>query len=156
MDALAIALAGAIAERGDLKKAQDDLDVKTQERDWAEREAYATDAYRLLMSRELCTKCHQIGATRAGEQTKQGPPLDQVFDRLRPDWIERWVNKPQRFVPDSLMTPYFKQHELQYQSLHAGPALEQIQALRDVLLNYPRIAKMEVNRLHNPDRPAGK
>jgi hypothetical protein len=74
------------------------------------------------------------------------------------------VDKPQRFVPDSLMTPYFKfgkdrqgkEHELQYQNLHAGIAPEQIQALRDVLLNYRRIADLPVNRLHNPDRPAGK
>jgi hypothetical protein len=40
--------------------------------------------------------------------------------------------------------------------LQSGRALDQIHALRDVLMIYPRVAAMPVNRLHNPDAPADK
>jgi cbb3-type cytochrome oxidase cytochrome c subunit len=156
VDELKLSLASFADERDRVSKAIADLDVTAQERAWIDRDAYATDAYRMLMSRDLCTKCHQIGGIKAGEQTKQGPPLDQVADRLRPEWIVGWVAKPQRFVPASLMTQYFKHDKLEHQALYADTSLAQIHALRDVLLNYRRVAAMPVNRNHNPDRPVEK
>jgi hypothetical protein len=150
------ALATIKDEKSKVEKAQANLDVKVQQTKWETEEAYATDAYRMLTSRELCTKCHQIGNTVASASdptAKQGPPLDVVFSRLRPEWIERWVDKPQRFVPyQSLMIAYFNKDELKFQNLHAGPAQEQISALRDVLMNYEQISKLPINRVHNPDR----
>ena len=150
------ALVALTAEKTKTDKELADLDEKIQEKLWVTEDAYAADAYRMLTSRELCAKCHQIGSTLASASdptAKQGPPLDLAFGRLRPDWIERWVDKPQRFVPyQSLMIAYFNKNELKYQELHAGPAHVQIQALRDVLMNYPRLANMPINRVHNPDR----
>jgi cbb3-type cytochrome oxidase cytochrome c subunit len=144
----------------DKKKAEETLgklNEETQKATWRTQEAYAGDAYRLLLSRELCSKCHQIGGSTASQKDLQGPPLDMAFERLRPDWIERWVNKPQRFVPyTSLMPPYFNRHEMKYQDLHAGSAQEQIHALRDALLNYPRLSNLPINRVYDPNRPAGK
>jgi cbb3-type cytochrome oxidase cytochrome c subunit len=143
-------------EKKQLAKDKADLDPKVQQAKWETEEAYAADAYRMLTSRELCTKCHQVGNTLAASSdptAKQGPPLDVVFDRLRPDWIERWVDKPQRFVPyQSLMIAYFNKDEDKFQNLHAGPAHEQIRALRDVLLNYRQVSRMPINAVHNPDR----
>jgi cbb3-type cytochrome oxidase cytochrome c subunit len=148
---------GAIAdEKKQTETALADLDEENQQKRWETEDAYAADAYRMLTSRELCTKCHQVGnivASATDPTAKQGPPLNLAFDRLRPDWIERWVDKPQRFVPyQSLMIAYFDKNELKYQDLHAGPAQEQIRALRDALLNYPRLSRMPINRIHNPDR----
>ncbi len=129
-------------------------DVKSLQRTWEEKEAYATDAYRLLTSRDLCSKCHQIGGIIAGDQVNQGPPLDLTSVRLRPEWVVRWVDKPHRFVPyASLMPMYFDKNTKKFQHIHEGEALEQIQALRDVLMNYPRVSSMPVNRMHNPDLP---
>ena len=45
---------------------------------------------------------------------------------------------------------------MRFEALHAGVARDQIQALRDALMNYPRVSSVPVNRLYNPDRPAGK
>ena len=71
---------------------------------------------------------------------------------MRPDWVERWVDKPQRFLPYvSLMPPYFSTKEAKWQNAHAGIAQDQIQAVRDALANYPRISELPVNRFYNPD-----
>ena len=154
---LKVALSGAEEDKRQAEKALANLDVDKQREIWEKEEVYAADAFRLLTSRELCTKCHQIGSVIAGEPNKQGPPLDQAFKRLRPDWIERWVNQPQRFVAyESVMPPYFDRNKMRFEALHAGVAQEQIQALRDALMNYPRLSNVPVNRLFNPDRPAGK
>ena len=56
----------------------------------------------------------------------------------------------------SLMPPYFSKTEPKYQQYHAATSLEQLQALRDVLLNYPRVSSLEVNRLYVPDAAAEK
>ena len=150
------ALAALADEKTKTDQALADLDEKTQRKLWETQDAYAADAYRMLTSRELCAKCHQIGsvvASASDPTAKQGPPLDLAFARLRPDWIERWVDKPQRFVPyQSLMPAYFNKNESKYQELYTGPAHTQIQALRDVLMNYPRLANMPINRIHSPDR----
>ena len=154
---LKVALTGAEEDKKQAEKALANLDVDKQQEIWEKQEVYAADAFRLLTSRELCTKCHQIGSVLAGEPNKQGPPLDQAFGRLRPDWIERWVNLPQRFVAyESVMPPYFDRNKMRFEALHAGVAKNQIQALRDALMNFPRVSSVPVNRLYNPDRPAGK
>jgi mono/diheme cytochrome c family protein len=132
------------------------LSLKTLQETWEEKEAYVADAFRMVTSRDLCTKCHQVGGFRASEQDKQGPPLDMAHARLRPEWIAQWVDKPTRFVPYTSMTQYFNKDKDQYQQLQSGRALEQIHGVRDVLMIYPRAAAMPINRLHNPDAPADK
>ena len=111
----------------------------------------------MLTSRKVCLQCHQVGSFAPSEKDKQGPPLALASSRLRPGWLTQWINQPQRFVPyGSLMPTYFSEKEQKWQPIHSGPALEQINALRDVLINYPRIADMPINRIHNPDAPADK
>lgn len=154
IDTLQQAIKDSETERKRINSELKQVDVKSLQRTWEEKEAYATDAYRLLTSRDLCSKCHQIGGIIAGDQVNQGPPLDLTSVRLRPEWVVRWVDKPHRFVPyASLMPMYFDKNTKKFQHIHGGEALEQIQALRDVLMNYPRVSSMPVNRMHNPDLP---
>ncbi|HZZ82226.1 MAG TPA: c-type cytochrome [Gemmataceae bacterium] len=139
--------------QGEIKK----LDVASLQKRWEEDEAYAADAYRMLTSRKMCLQCHQVGSYAPSEKDKQGPPLALASSRLRPGWLTQWINQPQRFVPySSLMPTYFSEKEQKWQPIHSGPALEQIHALRDALINYPRISEMPINRIHNPDAPADK
>ncbi|MBI1831602.1 MAG: c-type cytochrome, partial [Planctomycetes bacterium] len=123
------------------------LKVDEQRKKWETQEAYAVDAYRLLTSRETCTRCHQVGNLSAIEQVLQGPPLALAADRLRPDWIERWVNKPHRFVPYTSMTTYFSRTKDQHQTQFAGSADDQIRAVRDALMNFPRVSALPANRV---------
>jgi hypothetical protein len=157
LDTIQASLKGMELEKAELDKSEKRWEVKAQQQHWEQNEAYASDAYRLLTSRELCTKCHQVGSFSPSEPVKVGPPLALASSRLRPDWIERWVNKPHRFVPyNSLMPAYFNKDIPQYQAIHAGPAMDQLRALSDVLANFPRVSALPINAAHNPDRPVEK
>ncbi|MBM3997299.1 MAG: c-type cytochrome [Planctomycetes bacterium] len=123
------------------------LSVVEQRKRWELQEAYAVDAYRLLMHRETCTKCHQVGNALAVEQVLQGPPLHLVAERLRPDWVERWVANPKRFAHYTTMIQYFSHAKTQYQTHFAGSADDQIRAVRDALMNFPRVSSLPANRV---------
>ncbi len=157
IDLLNAALKDSATDKARLESALNKLDVQSLRLAWEEKEAYAADAYRMVTSRKLCLQCHQVGNLAPTEKDKQGPPLALANQRLRPEWIVQWVNQPQRFVPyPSLMPTYFSEKEPKWQPIHSGPALEQIHAVRDVLLNFPRVADMPINRVYNPDLPADK
>lgn len=142
-----------------LTTARGQLDVGSQEKSWQAERVYATDAYRLVVNNNTCLKCHQIGAYTAANPETQGPPLDLAHKRLRPDWVKRWVATPQRFLPyDSLMPVYLFSTKLVYRDVlpigpKADPAeagMAQVRAIRDVLMNYPRISELPENRRWNP------
>lgn len=157
IEALKLSLKDINADKGKVEASLKSLDIASLQKAWEEKEAYAADAFRLVTSRKLCTQCHQVGNIAPSEKDKQGPPLALANQRLRPNWVENWVNKPQRFVPyASLMPVYFSEKEWKWQPIHSGVAQEQIQAVRDVLMNYPRIVDMPINRQHNPDLPADR
>jgi mono/diheme cytochrome c family protein len=120
-----------------------------QQQLWASEEAYAGDAYRLLANYKRCLNCHQVGPQVPTQPV--GPPLELAPDRLRADWALRWIASPQRLLiyPDGLhaMPPNFKSNDPPWPEF-AGSMLEQATAVRDVLINYPRVAGMPVNRYY--------
>jgi mono/diheme cytochrome c family protein len=130
--------------------------AKHAQTEWESGEAYASDAYRLLASNERCLNCHQVGALAPKQAI--GPPLDLAPQRLRSDWLLRWIGSPQRlliypsgqhpmpsnFPSDGPAWPEF-----------AGPLLEQVTAVRDVLIDYPKVADMPVNRTYRPSLGGG-
>jgi cbb3-type cytochrome oxidase cytochrome c subunit len=131
------------------------LSVEAQEKGWKESEAYAADAWRLVLNRKLCLQCHEIGGLRAGNLQTQGPPLALASQRLRPDWTYRWIASPSHFAPyaGSPMPPYFPANSLgkEYHHLFKGTGPEQVRAARDVLMNYPRVSALPINRLYRPE-----
>jgi mono/diheme cytochrome c family protein len=122
--------------------------VDNQKRAWREREAYVTDGFRLLANTQLCLGCHQVGNLQPIQKQQEGPPLDLSAARLRSAWTKRWLTYPQRFLTySSIMPTNFPENAPgQYQQWFAGAPLEQITAVRDVLMIYPRAAAMPVNR----------
>jgi mono/diheme cytochrome c family protein len=53
-----------------------------------------------------CINCHDcLGSKSTGEM--RGPDLAQVHDRLRSDWIERWLRDPSRLAPGTAMPAFF-------------------------------------------------
>jgi mono/diheme cytochrome c family protein len=84
---------------------------------------YFDTGWRLLTDKNLCLKCHDIGAYKAeGKPEEKGPSLHMAADRLRPDYIERWVSMPKRLVPYTLMPQYepFYAGGHEYVALQAG------------------------------------
>jgi hypothetical protein len=70
--------------------------------------------------------------------------------------VYRWVATPQRHLTyESLMPvnfPKLKAGESpQYQDILAGQPLQQVEAIRDALMNYPRIVGLPINQQWNPN-----
>jgi mono/diheme cytochrome c family protein len=106
---------------------------------------YARDAYRLVTNKELCLKCHSVGGTEVEGAT--GPNLALSSQRLRPEWTLEWVANPARlFTYSPVMPQNFANGSLQYQDYFVGPPLQQARAVRDVLMDMPRLADLPGNK----------
>ena len=114
-------------------------DVSELIKQWEEKEAYIADARRLVVHGNLCLTCHNAGGEQGKEQ--KGPLLDAAGDRLRPDWMQRWITNPTRFLHyNSVMPINFKASgKPDYQDAFVGSSDEQIQAARDFLILFPQI-----------------
>lgn len=132
--------------------AREDYPVLAQE--YRTRDAYAADSYRLLLKVEgqqpLCLTCHLLNGKGAGS----APALDHLWDRLRPEWTARWIANPSRmFAYSPLMQQNFKPAkpgELLPLGPLVGTPLDQVEAIRDALMNYAEIHQLPVNRLYVP------
>ena len=64
---------------------------------------YFTAGWTILLNKDYCFQCHDFGNYRADVSTNNGPSLHMAADRLRPDYIERWVAWPRRTLPYTVM-----------------------------------------------------
>ncbi len=97
-----------------------------------------------LITKNQCVQCHAIGQYKpTGEEKSHGPNLRQVASRIRPEYMFEWISQPARIIPYTAMPQVFPPttppgtpplpgipKELE------GKPLEQIQTVRDTLLNY--------------------
>jgi cytochrome c551/c552 len=97
-----------------------------------------------------CVKCHQLGA--AGEKPL-GPNLELAYKRLRPEFVRRWIAKPDRIAPYTSMLD-----NLRYQpddperdgfmvDYYHGTSSEQLEALVDLLM---RLDHFSIRRQTSP------
>jgi hypothetical protein len=94
----------------------------------------------------VCSACHQLGNLDYPNDTK-GPSLNMARERLRPDWTQKWIANPSRLVPyNSIMPQNFPAHKPYFPELFEGTSLQQITAIRDVLMNYATVSDLPVNR----------
>jgi mono/diheme cytochrome c family protein len=121
--------------------------VDKQKEEWAKKDAYLTDAFKLVANKDLCMKCHQIGSMVVKNDV-QGPELLLAHSRLRPGWTERWLAHPNRFLPyeSSMPVNFPKDQPDQYREFFVGSPLERVQAVRDVLMVLPRASQIPANR----------
>jgi mono/diheme cytochrome c family protein len=100
------------------------------------------EAARTLMSNDYfsCFSCHQRGSI-APEGPPEGwaPDLNMAHERLRPDWIERWLRNPQAVQPGTKMPSFYETAEDGAPAggpddVLEGNNLEQIRALRDYIM----------------------
>ena len=130
-------------DRADKEGATDDAAELLAQ--WQSPEAYATDAYRLATHPAICLNCHNVGAVRV--QGAKGPDLGLAAERLRPEWTMMWVGNPARmFAYETIMPQNFPNDSLQYQEYLAGDPREQVRAVRDVLMDLPRLENLPANK----------
>ena len=144
--------------RDNLKKELDEAKERVKKRDfttlnqnWLQKEAYATDAYRLLTNyNNPCMSCHQVA--NLPPKQAQGPSLNLSAERLRPDWTLKWIANPVRMLSyDSPMPANFLRDKVEkgqstLSSDFIGTPFEQAEAVRDILMMLPKVADMPVNR----------
>lgn len=142
----------------ELEEQESKKDYKSFEDSWAARQAYATDAYRSLVS-NACKQCHQIGSVLPGKgRNEQGPPLNLSAGRLRPEWTRRLLGDPRRLVLNIMMPQNFAPNQPPNPALFvADPkkdvtaqVQEQIDAVRDVLMILPQVQDLPVNKFYRP------
>jgi hypothetical protein len=120
---------------------------------WEHKQAYAVDAYRLVANNNICLQCHSVGPLTIVDA--KGPPLDLAADRLRPEWTLRWLANPDRFLTYRGLMPQNFKSDKPPEPGFAGTPFQQITAVRDVLMDFPRVADMPLNRYYRPP-PGGE
>jgi mono/diheme cytochrome c family protein len=124
-------------------------------------DAFGEDSYHLLVAGRAgaCLQCHNVGKLEA-KPSPQAPPLEIVYDRLRPEWMERWLANPQRLITyQSFMPANFPRVpsfvDEKDQDLFPGTTMQHITALRDLLMIYSKAAEIPANKNFRPPEPAG-
>ncbi|MBI1901390.1 MAG: c-type cytochrome [Planctomycetia bacterium] len=111
-----------------------------------------TDAMKIVANKEKCVKCHQMGDfAPTGSVLAMAPRLDRVHDRLRPEYLRRWIANPPRVlfytgmpvnvkVAEPIRPKDFKVVPGKFEVgklVQEGTATQQVDALADLLLNFP-------------------
>ncbi len=139
----------------ELQTARDQLakkDVSALEKNWAANDAYASDAYRQLAGPgSPCLSCHSVGNVRA--QKEQGPNLALTAERLRPEWTLQWIAAPNRMysyaptMPQNFPNvPKEQRQQNRDQAIFYGYPFQRATAVRDALMDLPRVSELPANR----------
>ena len=112
-----------------------------------------TDAMKIVTNSDGCAKCHIVGdyAPKGSDRAK-APDLATIYQRLRPDYVRRWVAYPKGILPYTGMPvniPYDPdsptlggvQQDPVKRELYHGTSVEQLDGLVDLLMNYDEFAK---------------
>ncbi|MCC7474549.1 MAG: c-type cytochrome [Pirellulales bacterium] len=111
------------------------------------------DAMKVVTDSNYCVKCHSVGDYKTTSAVKaSGPNLDQVYRRLRPEYVHRWVANPQRILPYTGMPvniPYDATAPPNFggisQSLFPGPSADQLGGVVDLLMNFDEYARRQTS-----------
>ena len=104
---------------------------------------YLKKARSLFESKDVnCGSCHVRGdSTPEGAPSDWAPDLSLASTRLKPKWIERWLMDPQLIQPGTKMPRFFR--EGVFQNIFPGPPKLQIEAIKDLLMNFPEEMTMQ-------------
>jgi len=110
-------------------------------------------AFKVLLDRTtFCGKCHLLGDYTPSETSAiaLGPRLDRVAGRLREDYLRRWLANPRKLLPYTGMPVNFPPAGLPLgQDLLPGTSEEQIEAVVDLLVNFPEFIQ-DLVKLSDP------
>jgi mono/diheme cytochrome c family protein len=138
-------------KEGQIKRWKGQLDKKDfseLRKRWEAEEAYATDAFKLIVNRDLCLQCHSVGGLEI--EGSKGPNLVLSAQRLRPEWTRDWIANPARLFPYNPVMPVNfpnSPDEIQSKKLSfVGSPIEVVDAVRDVLMDLPRLTDLPGTR----------
>jgi hypothetical protein len=106
------------------------------------------DSMKIVTDSNFCVKCHSVGDYEVKGATKTfGPRLDQVYRRLRPDYLRRWVAMPQRILPYTGMPVNIAYDPDKPNlggvnpALFSGTSIQQLDGVVELLTNFDEYAK---------------
>jgi hypothetical protein len=121
---------------------------------------------RVVTDGNYCVKCHSIGDYEVRGAVKTlGPDLDEVYRRMRPEYVRRWLANPQRILPYTGMpvnipydpnAPHFGGVN---QQLFPGTSISQLDGVVDLLMNFDEYTKRQTSvksLVREPTQPAGE
>lgn len=86
-----------------------------------------------------CVKCHQVTTETAAMGTSfLAPDLTLTKQRLKADWVHRWIADPQTLESGTMMPTFFSEGQSPVPDLLEGDAAKQIEAIRDYLYVYEK------------------
>ena len=87
-----------------------------------------------------CNQCHFVAGERPTNEAPVGwaPDLIHTRERLRPDWVRRWLTDPSKIYPGTTMPANFDLSSTQWQDLYPAPSAEQIEGVTTWLFNLDR------------------
>ncbi len=127
--------------------------------------ALLNDAMKVVTNSNYCVKCHSLGDYQVhGSPRGLGPNLDQVYRRLRPEYVRRWVANPQRTLPYTGMPvniPYDPKpphYGGVSQELFPGTSIAQLDGVVDLLMNFDEYTRRQtsVRGLVKEQTPGGQ
>jgi hypothetical protein len=126
--------------------------------------ALLDDAMKVVTDINYCVKCHSIGDYQVrGAIRTQGPRLDEVYRRLRPDYTRRWIASPARILPytgmpqNILYDPAAPNLGGVNQALFPGSSIMQLDGVVDLLMNFDEYTKRRTtikSLVKEPTQPA--
>jgi mono/diheme cytochrome c family protein len=106
-----------------------------------------------LFNKWQCVKCHVVGGKLPAQEdpANMAPDLAKVPERLRPDWLARWLAQPSAIQPGTRMPQNFPADPKAnaYPEILGGDQKKQIEAVRAYLLTLGRGAS-------SAPKPVGK
>ena len=109
------------------------------------------DAMKIVVNNNYCVKCHLVGDFMPeGAAQAKGPNLAKVYQRLRPEYVRRWIAAPNMVLPYTSMPvnikydPESKTLGGVEQNLYHGTSVEQLDGLVDLLMNYDEYSQRKL------------
>ena len=98
-------------------------------------------AERIVVDAVNCFQCHfRFGEPPPADPIAWAPDMSNVRERLREDWVLRWLIDPGRIYPGTSMPANFAGDPPQYQDIYPGSTNEdQLRLVMEWLYNFDRI-----------------
>lgn len=107
-----------------------------------------------VLNAPLCIKCHAVGGRpyQGSDPTKdiQGPNLERVESRLRPEWVHLWIYKPAAITSYTSMPSNFAANQEQFPDLFDGKPQWQVEGVVDALMNYYNLMERHGVTIYEP------
>jgi len=108
----------------------------------------------IVTSGDGCVKCHKVNDFEPkGFESDKAPNLAEVYRRLRPDYVRRWIARPAQILPYTAMPENIKYNpeDKEFlggvkQELYHGTSIEQLDGLVDLLMNFDKYS-VEQNKV---------